>query len=74
MIKLKPLLEIENHNKGFNPPLVWKDVGKFCVVYKDEDSLVKGTRLYDTFDKAKEIVDLINDPNVVVKQIGFPNG
>ena len=87
MIKLKELItEVDSYwmssvlgptkiaIKGFVAPLTGKDVGKYVVVYKDENTLVKGTRLYNTEAEAQKIVDLVKDTNVVIKQIGFGQG
>lgn len=87
MIKLRELLkEIDSYwmssvfgptkvaKKGFIAPLTGKDVGKYVVVYKDENTLVKGTRLYDTEAEAQEIANFTKSNNIVVKQIGFGKG
>jgi hypothetical protein len=58
--------------KGFRPCLSYSDIGKYCVVYRDEDSLVKGTRLYEKRSEAEYWVKLIGDPNIVVKQVSCP--
>lgn len=64
--------------RGFEPTFTWDDIGKFIVVYKKEETLVKGTRLYDTYKEAKKISNLINqnfgNDEVKVMELGFGRG
>jgi hypothetical protein len=58
----------QNH-RGFMPVISSVDVGKYVLVYKQENTLVKGSRPYDTREEAQKILDLLDDPDVVIKII-----
>jgi hypothetical protein len=73
MIKLKeiafPNQINQKYTRGYSPLIGPVDSGKYVLVYKQENTLVKGTRPYDTWKEAKQLLDLINDSGIVIKKI-----
>ena len=53
-MKLKEILQ-SSYLRGFTPAISFKDLGKFCIVYRDENTMVKGSKLYDTFEDADKM-------------------
>ena len=62
------------YKRGFSPIISVEDIGKYVIVYRKENTLVKGTRPYNTKEEAQKLLDLMDDPNIVIKRIAAPRG